>query len=746
MFFTLLFILFVSLLNYCALQKHELSSSHMRLGPRYQILKEFGFTGQKNVRYETRPIEFQDVQGNPIDASKFVGTNKGCIDMEGINHPEGVEYDRQNKHFKYRCNNGQEEVAACIGSDRTDNARIPVGETLNIKGYWHKCMKYPNGSTKTGFDHIERLKTTSCSTERNEYRVGEEILLGNLRMVCGDQGYNVIGCYFYNKGQVQKLNVGEQQQIGKVTHFCEAKGNTLQYYSTGAGGCMKAGKEYSEGDVYSINHLRYKCHGGIMDVTGCYIEENRDLSIGQDIVEKGMVYRCYRLGPKIEYTEYACGFRGTPSCTPEAIPKTPDQVPALGRGLISPGFKSFSIVETAPGTQQVKYPSSINLQLQKKPQFYASNLNDKGKVVLAKTEPQNVSIVNSKLNPFVNLFFLNNCLLNTTSNGQTLNKINGIEQILKAKKEENYRETNQTKDEVKNKVNEKNEENKFGNTWTKIAAVKEPKGYNESFPPLPSNQITNRTKIMEGGLQQNFKNILTTNNKASSSNTPYLRSPVNTNNFKKETFMNFYKQQILKKTKMIGKFKTKMRKKELLIDEEEFDWEKKEDFGVDWGLGIKNLEIKDRTKCEAEDEWEDGECILNDRNDQTNDKPKIEYKSDSDLDWEEKADREIDWKIENMKDSETNSIKNCESSVNSDWEGECKMGLFVSFHPLQTTPKMSKNKVDNNKDEIKINKVKSKGKNVHNNENDLDWEQKADLLDQINWKNGFKKIKKSEDW
>lgn len=63
MFFTLLFILFVSLLNYCALQKHELSSSHMRLGPRYQILKEFGFTGQKNVRYETRPIEFQDVQG-----------------------------------------------------------------------------------------------------------------------------------------------------------------------------------------------------------------------------------------------------------------------------------------------------------------------------------------------------------------------------------------------------------------------------------------------------------------------------------------------------------------------------------------------------------------------------------------------------------------------------------------------------------------------------------------------------------
>jgi len=123
-----------------------------------------------------------------------------------------------------------------------------------------------------------------------------------------------------------------------------------------------------------------------MDVTGCYINENRDLPIGQDIVEKGMVYRCYRLGPKvfrfffgsitykisskyfqIAYHEYACGFRGTPSCTPPAIPKTPDQVPALGRGLISPGFGSFSIVETNPGSQQVKFPSSVNLGLQKKP-------------------------------------------------------------------------------------------------------------------------------------------------------------------------------------------------------------------------------------------------------------------------------------------------------------------------------------------------------------------------------------------
>ena len=102
--------------------------------------------------------------------------------------------------------------------------------------------------------------------------------------------------------------------MGKATHFCEsiyiienlifknpfkAKDNTLQYYSKGAGVCLKAGREYFEGDVYLTNHLRYKCQGGIMDVTGCYIDERRDLSIGQDIIEKGMVYRCYRHGPKV---------------------------------------------------------------------------------------------------------------------------------------------------------------------------------------------------------------------------------------------------------------------------------------------------------------------------------------------------------------------------------------------------------------------------------------------------------------
>jgi hypothetical protein len=78
------------------------------------------------------------------------------------------------------------------------------------------------------------------------------------------------------------------------------KGNTLQYYSKGSGGCVKAGKDFAEGDVYSANHLRYKCQNGMMDVTGCYADEGTDMQIGQDVVEKNMVRRCYRLGPKVK--------------------------------------------------------------------------------------------------------------------------------------------------------------------------------------------------------------------------------------------------------------------------------------------------------------------------------------------------------------------------------------------------------------------------------------------------------------
>lgn len=50
----------------CAPQAHEMTASYQRLGPRYQILKEYVLSGQKNVRYETKPIQYQDAQGKEM--------------------------------------------------------------------------------------------------------------------------------------------------------------------------------------------------------------------------------------------------------------------------------------------------------------------------------------------------------------------------------------------------------------------------------------------------------------------------------------------------------------------------------------------------------------------------------------------------------------------------------------------------------------------------------------------------------
>jgi len=183
--------------------------------------------------------------------------------------------------------------------------------------------------------------------------VGEEVQVGFMRMQCQEHGYKVVGCFYLDdQGKPAPLNAGETRQVGQATHLCEEKNGVIQY-SSKSSGCMRNGTEYKEGDTFSLNHIRYKCQDGAIDITGCYIDEQRDLGIGSDVVEKNMVYRCYRLGPKVEYNEYSCGYNGTPSCKPEPIPQTPNDVPALGRGLKAPGYGSFAAASSS-GASNVK--------------------------------------------------------------------------------------------------------------------------------------------------------------------------------------------------------------------------------------------------------------------------------------------------------------------------------------------------------------------------------------------------------
>lgn len=75
------------------------------------------------------------------------------------------------------------------------------------------------------------------------------------------------------------------------------------------------------------------------------------MSVGEDFAENGMLHRCYRLGGTIEYSENPCSGN---SCSPPKIDSGPDDVPALGRGLKSPGVKSFSIVSSGTPPQGIK--------------------------------------------------------------------------------------------------------------------------------------------------------------------------------------------------------------------------------------------------------------------------------------------------------------------------------------------------------------------------------------------------------
>ncbi|VDK24870.1 unnamed protein product, partial [Anisakis simplex] len=105
------------------------------------------------------------------------------------------------------------------------------------------------------------------------------------------------------------------------------------------------GKKYEEGERFKQNHLNYECENGLVNIIGCYINEQRDLPIGEDVVEKAMVYRCYKRSGVVYYEEYACGSPGNRSCELKPIPASIDDREILPEELKRPGFKSLSIAQ-----------------------------------------------------------------------------------------------------------------------------------------------------------------------------------------------------------------------------------------------------------------------------------------------------------------------------------------------------------------------------------------------------------------
>jgi len=336
------FFAFIGLLALCTSGIDAQSAAASPERQRTAVLMAYMLRGSHHVRYETMTMPDQKGMA-PKNAD---GTN-GCIDTQGKERKNGEEYERPSHHFVVHCNNGAEEIKACIGSKRANGAKIEVGQNLDVGGFWHKCQSFENGS-------VVYTEEASCrDPQGKELRTGDEFTLTNLRFVCDAEnaGFKVIGCSYKDQaGQVVTLNAGENREDGKLTHTCEEKAGTVQYSAKGSG-CARRGKEYKEGDKFQENHLKYECKNGIVDITGCYVTESKDLAVGQDFTENGMIHRCYRLGGTIEYAENQCA---GDSCHPPPVDSGPDDVPALGRGLQAPGVASFSVVSSGSPPQGIK--------------------------------------------------------------------------------------------------------------------------------------------------------------------------------------------------------------------------------------------------------------------------------------------------------------------------------------------------------------------------------------------------------
>ena len=48
----------------------------------------------------------------------------------------------------------------------------------------------------------------------------------------------------------------------------------------------------------------------------------------------------------------------------------------------------------------------------------------------------------------------------------------------------------------------------------------------------------------------------------------------------------------------------------LIHSEDESNWERKEDFGKDWGKELKNLKISDKIKCDSDDDWDNEDAFV----------------------------------------------------------------------------------------------------------------------------------------
>lgn len=269
-----------------------------------------------------------DAQGNTVQP---------CFSTTDGFRMNGEIWKTFSNDWQVQCDNGTIRIIGCIASARANYAVIPIGETLTVNNFWHKC-EYVEDKQNVRYE-----EEVSCPLSGRELKVGDTIRNGLFEMRCLENQWDIVGCYYYTpQGEAKLIKLGETAQSGQFLHKCEKMPNsTSVMYSYEATACVYNGTTYQKGQTWMNGKIKFECmEKGAYEGVACLTDEGVELKVGEDkVVEddkgKKKLQRCFRNGRSIVYQVYPCGEgAGLKSCSP------PDSQPAQPIALMSPGVGS----------------------------------------------------------------------------------------------------------------------------------------------------------------------------------------------------------------------------------------------------------------------------------------------------------------------------------------------------------------------------------------------------------------------
>lgn len=234
-----------------------------------------------------------------------------CVDWaSGGNKDHGSDWKVKFWHLK--CNNGTVQVVSCLSEEGKE---IPLGETVTIDGFWHKCIEEEK--------QVKYSQEPSCVVNGERLKIGGTFKSGNFQMKCTENGYDIAGCIFKNtNGKEVILPAGDSLDEGIYRHSCEKTDENKVTYRFAASACMYNGTTYQVGKTWISRNKEFECtEGGGISIKRCITDNGTKIEIGNTQVIGNIVHRCYKLGNLVYYHAYRCGDDIGVSCTPKPIPK-----------------------------------------------------------------------------------------------------------------------------------------------------------------------------------------------------------------------------------------------------------------------------------------------------------------------------------------------------------------------------------------------------------------------------------------